>query len=218
MAVPRLAAQFVGDDPGRATPSQVQRPQTPPPREDEDTELATEMAKLTPSTKSRVRSLIKGKTKQVVSPGTQSKKDRDADEAELAFYGYGGSGDSDGGEEVANPYQGKLDVSRSQEEGSHHRLPSHKGLSATAGSSSNKRQQLSPQGLPTAKKSRYGSASQDPAMQPGSQQRHVDSLQGIEQQQWQPEATTMATGASTAEATDAAAAAAAAAADAVVAA
>ncbi|KAK0517967.1 hypothetical protein OC842_007942, partial [Tilletia horrida] len=108
-AVPRLAAQYVGDNPGQVGPSQAQRPQTPPPRAGEDSELVTEMAKLTPNTKSKVWSMIKGKAKRVVSPGTRSRRDRDADEAEVAFYGHGDVDDSDDDVERSNPYKSKLD-------------------------------------------------------------------------------------------------------------
>ncbi|KAK0547288.1 hypothetical protein OC844_007162 [Tilletia horrida] len=43
-AVPRLAAQFVGDNPGQVGPSQARRPQTPPPRAEEDSELVVDEA------------------------------------------------------------------------------------------------------------------------------------------------------------------------------
>ncbi|KAK0519923.1 hypothetical protein OC835_007370, partial [Tilletia horrida] len=191
-AVPRLAAQYVGDDPGQVGPSQAQRPQTPPPRAEEDTELVTEMAKLTPNTKSRVWSMIKGKAKRVVSPGTRARRDRDADEAEVAFYGHGAVDDSDDDEGQSNPYKSKLDPRVARGFPTSQAQARHEVSTAAAESSSSiahKRHQQSPQFAPSAKKSRYEhddqrSVAQQVSQQP-QEQRRAQQQQGQHQQQYQ---------------------------------
>ncbi|KAK0540220.1 hypothetical protein OC844_008092, partial [Tilletia horrida] len=144
------------------------------------------MAKLTPNTKSRVWSMIKGKAKQVVSP--RSRRDRDADEAEMAFYGHGAVDDSDDNEEQPNPYQSKLNPRAARGVPSVQAQTGH-GVSSAAvepsSSIAHKRLQQSPQDAPSAKKSRHGHDGHRSAAQQVPQQSQEQRRSQQQQYQYQ---------------------------------